>query len=117
VIRIESLGVNGGTTRDRSISINDDNGQMTNKKTDDEDNNDKKLYKSSSDINDNSKNTNLVHEQTNKTSNSNVFSRIIHSEPHVQKKAYTYQQKTPVAYYQFIFFFILLLLSSRLFNI
>ena len=61
--------------------MNDDIGQMTNKKTDDEDN---KIYKSSSDINDNSKTPNTVHQQTNKTSNSNVFSRFIHSEPHVQ---------------------------------
>ena len=46
--------------------------------------NDNKIYKSSSDINDNSKIPNTVHEQINKTSNSNVFSRLMHSEPHVQ---------------------------------
>ncbi len=94
---------------------NDDNGHMSNKKTDneDDDNNDRKVYKSfsyandgkkvyksspnindrgklhksSSNINDHSKHKNLGHEQINKTSsNSNVFSRLMHSEPHVQLK-------------------------------
>jgi hypothetical protein len=47
---------------------NDDNGQITNDKIDTDDINDK--------------NTILNHEEINKTSsNSNVFSRIMHSEP------------------------------------
>ncbi len=59
----------------------DDNGQMTNKKLD----YDKKLSRTSLNINDKSKMTNLVDEQIYKTSsNPNVFSRIMHSEPHVQ---------------------------------
>jgi hypothetical protein len=63
---------------------------MTNKKPDDDavddKNPEKKLYKSRShNINDNSKNTNLGLEQVHKTpSGSNVFSRLMHSEPHVQ---------------------------------
>ncbi len=69
IIRIESLNVNGRTTLGQSISVNnDDNGQITNDTTDTDDINDK--------------NTILNHEEINKTSsNSNVFSRIMHSEP------------------------------------
>ncbi len=69
IIRIESLNVNGRTTLGQSISVNnDDNGQITNDKIDTDDINDK--------------NTILNHEEINKTSsNSNVFSRIMHSEP------------------------------------
>jgi len=89
IIRIESHNVNGRTTFGQSLSINDDNGRLTNKKTEDDDadddNNEKKLYKSYSNINDNSKNINLGIEQIHKTSSgSNIFSRLMHSEPHVQ---------------------------------
>jgi hypothetical protein len=63
------------------MNDDDDNGQRTNKKLD----YDKKLSRTSLNINDKSKMTNLVDEQIYKTSsNSNVFSRIMHSEPHVQ---------------------------------
>jgi hypothetical protein len=86
IIRIESPNLNGRTATFRqSISINDDNGQLTNQKTDDDvNNNETKIYKSSSNILDNSRNTIMVQEQIQKTSsNSNVFSRLMHSEPHV----------------------------------
>jgi len=83
IIRIESHNINGRITLGQSIGMNDDddNGQMTNKKLD----YDKKLSRTSLNINDKSKMKNLVDEQIYKTSsNSNVFSRIMHSEPHVQ---------------------------------
>jgi hypothetical protein len=87
--------------------VNDDNGQMTNKRPDDdEDNNVQKLIKSSSNINDNSKNSNLVHSHLNKTSsNSNVFSRIMNSEmSHVE------QSKRLLLTINFLYFHLIALL-------
>jgi len=82
IIRIESLNVNGRTTLGQSISINDDNGQMSYSKTDTDD---KKLSKTTSNILEKSKNINADLEQIQKTlSNPNVFSRLMNSEPHVQ---------------------------------
>ncbi len=63
----------GQTIQDQSISMNDDNGQMINKIDDDDDDEE-------NNHNDNSKKT---------SSNSNVFSRLMHSEPHVQKNKIT----------------------------
>ncbi|CAF3713441.1 unnamed protein product [Rotaria sordida] len=74
---LESLNENDQTPFGQSMSINDDNGQMTNEKFP-EDNKEKRLYKSSSNTNHDNKNTNMVHEQVNKTaSHSNVFSRLL----------------------------------------
>ncbi|CAF4527497.1 unnamed protein product [Rotaria sp. Silwood1] len=77
--KIESLDVNGRTPFGQSISMNDDIGPMPNEKLD-EDNKDIRLSKSSSNINDDNKNTNMVHEPIIKTaSHSNVFSRLLHT--------------------------------------
>jgi hypothetical protein len=66
----------GQTIQEPSISMQDDNGQMTDKTIDE-----------SSNHNKNSKKTTLDNNHINKTSsNSNVFSRLMHSEPHVQIK-------------------------------
>lgn len=76
---------------EQSISINDDHGQMTNKKTEDEE---EKLHRSSSNLNENSPTITGPHEPIHKTSsNSNVFSRLMHSELHVSYKkiSNTYQ--------------------------
>lgn len=70
------------TVQDQSISMNDDHGQTINKYLDDDD--DENLYKSPVNHNDNSKTSNTNNNYINKTSsNSNVFSRLMHSEPHV----------------------------------
>lgn len=63
----------GRTVQDQSISMNDDNGQMINKTGDDDDDNDE----DENNHNDNSKRT---------SSNSNVFSRLMQSEPHVSRQ-------------------------------
>lgn len=140
-IRIESLDINGRPTFGPSLSINDDNGYVTNKRLDNDDNgrmtnnrseddddeDDKKVYrsssyahegrklyksssnihdagklykspsnlherrklhKSSSNINEHSKNSSLAYDQFHKTpSSSNVFSRLMHSEPHAHTHA------------------------------
>jgi hypothetical protein len=75
----------GQTNQDQSISMNDDNNiQMTSKylHDDEEENN----YKNPSNRHDNSNKTNMDNDYVNKTSssNSNVFSRLMHSEPHVE---------------------------------
>ncbi|CAF1059136.1 unnamed protein product [Rotaria sordida] len=69
------------TIQDQSISMNDDYVPMTTKYIDyEENNNNKKLYKSSSTRNANSKKTNANNDYVNKTSSSsNVFSRLMHS--------------------------------------
>ena len=96
-IRIESVHVDGRTTvLEQSISINDD----TNKKSDhvDNDNDDddddnhteKDLYKTASNL-DHTNNT--AFEPVQKTaSTSNVFSRLMHSEEHVQNNNNKKQQ-------------------------
>jgi hypothetical protein len=67
------------TIQDQSISMNDDNGQITNKNE-----HMKTLDKSSSH---NSKRLNTHNDYINKTSStSNVLSRLMHSELHVQKR-------------------------------
>lgn len=74
-------------TQDQSMSMNDDYDQINNKYLDDEENKHKNLRKSSSTHKNNTtekKSSNNDH--VNKTSSSsNVFNRLIHSEPHVSK--------------------------------
>ena len=104
LIRIDSLNVNGPTTTTtttilgHSISMNDDPGQNRTKEFDDIENEEKKsrLQKSCSNINEKSKTpTPSTHEHVHKTSsNSNVFSRLMHSERRMCNKFLsTYQQK------------------------
>lgn len=79
MIRVESLDVNGRIPLDQSISLNDDHAQMNNKNTDD-----KKLSKTSSNTNEDNKNTNTIPEHINRNSlHTNIFSRLLHSELHV----------------------------------
>jgi hypothetical protein len=68
------------TIQDQSISMNDDHIPVTNNNLDNDDDDD--------DQNDNSKKTNNDDDdQIHKTSStSNVFSRLMHSEPHVLKQ-------------------------------
>ena len=77
------------------MSINDDTGPMTSKKDenddvdDDDDDDDKQtekdLYKTSSHINQTTRTNNTGLEQVVKTASTpNVFSRLMHSEQHVQ---------------------------------
>lgn len=83
------------------MSLNDETGPMTSKKSDHDENDDdndhdhdhddddnqteKDLYKTSSNINHTTKMNNTGLEQVMKTtSTSNVFSRLMHSEQHVQ---------------------------------
>jgi hypothetical protein len=64
----------GQTIQDQSISMNDDNEQIINKIDDDDYDDEENNH------NDNSKKI---------SSNSNVFSRLMHSEPHVQNNKKT----------------------------
>ena len=67
--------------------MNDNYDETTNKNCDDEETVYKALYKLSSKHNENSKTINANHDRTNRIlSNSNIFSRLMRSEPHVQKK-------------------------------
>jgi len=68
----------GQTIQDQSISMNDDNGQRINKIADDDDDDD--------DDDDNEEEYNHNDNSKRISSNSNVFSRLMHSEPHVQIK-------------------------------
>ena len=69
--------------QNQSFSVNDENGRINNEKDDKR----KKLHKSLSHHNYNSKRTIVNYDRLNKTaSTGNVFSRLMHSEPHVQTK-------------------------------
>ena len=91
LVRIESDDAHCRSPLDPSISLNDMTKVPGNKKIDipDDHHHGKKLFKSASNIHENRKSTSnniCDHEATviNKTSsNSNVFSRLMHSEPHV----------------------------------
>lgn len=98
------MNVNVRTTFNQSLSMNDDNGQMPNNKLDIDDADETKLSKISTVINDKNKTTILDNQQIQKaSSNPNVFSRIMHSEPacrNIIKKNYL-STKTAAAYYVF----------------
>ncbi|CAF3823729.1 unnamed protein product [Adineta steineri] len=91
IIRIESNDMTlGQTIHEPSISMNDDHGEIPDKSF----YTSKKLSKSSSHHNNNSKKANTNTDSINKTSStSNVFSRLMHSELHVQNKKTTLKKK------------------------
>ena len=92
LLRIESVDMHGRSPLDPSISMNDTDRQTTNKDLDhhddkdDDKNSNRRLFQSSSNIHENQKSSHLLGQNStmNKTSsNANVFSRLMHSEPHV----------------------------------